>query len=207
MERYFLLMLFGIIFGSYKSVGREVGRDIREECRAVIAGHYFQLLNDVERTSSFVVTIKTKLTSLKQGLIVSRKQLKQMVQQRDQQGYNFEREQEVKNAKDHLALLLMRQASESILLEKYQKDLKKSLKSRKTFKDKFLKVFLIEHDKDIPGFNIRVLYRHSCHEFEFLCPLPKKQAQSLTQILGGETPTSCQRYAQVSPLKRPKDPD
>ena len=195
MSFFLILSLFGVSFAAFSQTSIEASeewtsdeekRDIREECRADIAGAYFELLNRVERDSAFVVALKARISTLKKGLISARQELGPKLKERDQSSFNLNLERSVDALQSHIKLLEKRMKSENDLLAKYAKTLKYALRDQKSFKSRMDSVFKVMDDQSNQGYKKKIVYRHSCHRFEFLCPLPKAQARVLENILENE---------------------
>lgn len=181
---------------------QDLNRDIREECRSKIAGYYFELLNQVESHSGFVVSLKGKISTIKIGLDGASDLLSKFKKVRDASGYDLELERKVRNQLDLVNLLKKRLSEDTAALKSYQQKLDFATKAEKRFKSKILHVFDIKKDERVAGYKMKILFKHSCHEFEFLCPLPKQQASMLRTMMGAETPESCRRYSLMIPISR-----
>ena len=180
-------------------------KDIRELCRMRIAGHYLKTVSSVERLAGYVVSLKTKLTTLEKSERENRGKLEKLRLLREKNLYDYDVERTYRSQKDLYDLLQKRITNDTKTLQKVQTSLKEAVQKRDTFKKKLLKVFTIKKNPDSKGYDIKVDYKHTCHEFDFLCPLPKNQALQLKKILAKKTPEPCLRYSQREPMQPPEE--
>lgn len=188
-----------------KQQQEEQNRDLREICRANLAGHYFALRNSSERNGAFVTNLKAKIARIQGGIAKTEAALAQELQRR-KEAYSFEVETRISQIQGQLTSLKGLAQTEQTLLAKCQTDLDQSLAEQVAFVARLTKVFKIEKDQEGVGYKERIVYLQDCHKFEFLCPLPKEQRGPLGEIMGEKNPESCRRYGQMEAPTRPKDP-
>ena len=181
--------------------------NIREQCRVEMAGMYIDTLNTEANSKLYIESGEIKQKELVEAKKLAERRLKKAIKKRDRTGYDLKTEREVLGIQEYLKLIDRTLADNSISLVRNKARYKNAIAEKTYLEGRLKTVFVMKEYPHNGGFRVKVEYQHKCGAYEYLCPLPPKFRRSLGSILtGGETPVSCERYSQISPIKRISSP-
>lgn len=199
-----LHIILGIVWGVWTSgaLAREedYGRDVREECRARLAGLFLSAHNDLKMVEDAAVSLEKKVDSLQKGEATASQQLQSARKETEKKDYDAARLEALDAAKYRLASIQEQSSQNKSLLGQAKKELSQKKQDVEKMRSTLLSLFTmtpVTVGKD-GGYTFDLQYRHKCSQFQTLCPLPLPQATSLSHLLPKELlPESCWKYSQI----------
>ncbi len=200
MRIFFLSML---VLLSTELFSSEYGQNIREICRIEASGYYINLYHQIQNSEASVQVWSQKLKKLAKVIKTTKNELSKMERLAAGQ---FDRllEERVVGLEHRLRVLKAEQDQGEATVALERKRLVKTKSKLRLFEAEIKNVFQL---KKLPVADSKLLtyrldYLHSCSKFQIICPLPSQQRQELKKIANRlEQGLSCQRYAQVLPVK------
>lgn len=177
----------------------EMGHDVRELCRIEVSGRFLQLRSDIEMLDGSLGKNKAMHKELSATLKQRSKDMEKYSgvgpgesSELDEKmiAWRFELDTLTSQVKDYAAHITA--------MEKEREENKQTLAA---FEKGLQGLFEYAKVRDLPegSYPIKLQYRHGCHEYQILCPLPKDQAERLRKLSALlKDPVSCQRYANLS---------
>ena len=189
--------------GMPSTVDKPIIPDLREECRAEIAGKYIDLLNSEMHHKSYIESLEAKNGSLIKARLEYIAKLQEIKTVLRKVGFSVQHEQVALGVREKIKLVDRILAEQKLAVVEYKSKYAGVMAARKDIEARLAKVFYMDRYPDNGGFLVKVEYQHRCKEYQFMCPLPRKHREALSQILaGGRTPQACVRYSQMIPIKR-----
>lgn len=192
----------------------EIGRDIREECRAQVAGIYLDYLSEMDSVAANLKFATQKMGSLHHLKGQIEKKIKETQQIIDKSDYNVSLNEQMISLNARMQLINEQIALNRNQLTTNHRVLKKLTEERDALKISMGNVFMVkkkalEHKNKREGdYSIDVSYKHQCKQFHFLCPLPPQQAKNLKDIFEliyklrpkEAKLIACKKYSQILPV-------
>lgn len=178
----------------------DYGRDVREECRARLAGLFLSAHNDLKMAEDATASLEEKAGSLKKGEATAEQQLQSARKETEKKDYDAARLESLEGAKFRLAAIREQASQNQHLLGQAKKELSQKKQDVEKMKVNLSTLFTmtpVTVGKD-GGYSFDLQYRHKCSQFQNLCPLPISQATSLSHLFPKEVlPESCWKYSQI----------
>ena len=182
----------------------DLGRDLREECRSAVAGRYIVTFSQDEAKSAYIKVLSQKIVSLEKGLVTYNNKITEARKKVIPNEFDLILETQINSYREHVKLIVRSLKENRQIMSREQKILGAIKRERKELETRLKKVFQLTFLGPNAQFKVKVDYHHQCGEYEFICPLPKKDRRNLLKVFPSP-PSSCAKYAQVEAIPRPED--
>lgn len=182
----------------------EYRTNVREACRQAVAGGYLKQYDEREKLRTYVRTVKEQVETTADAVKKARKAFEAAKAAAEKETFELALANKRDEASATLQTLEAQQRDYEDLKSEAEKTLAKATENEDALKKKIVKVFVFERVEDRPdgGYPIHLAYKSACPKFRHLCPLPREEAEKLTQIeVDGEAPDACVRYASLSKIR------
>lgn len=177
---------------------------MREACRQAVAGGYLKQYDEREKLRTYVRTVKEQVETTAAAVRKARKAHDAAKAAAEKHTFELALANKRDEALATLQTLEAQQRDYEDLQGEAEKTLAKATENEEALKKRIVKVFVFERVEDKPdgGYPIHLAYKSACPKFRHLCPLPREEAEKLTQIeVDGEAPEVCVRYASLSNIR------
>ncbi len=182
----------------------EYRTNIREACRQAVAGGYLKQYDEREKLRTYVKTLKEQVGATAAAAKKAKKAFEVAKAAAEKQTFELALAQKRDETTITLQTLETQQKDYEDLQAEAEKTLAKATENEAALKKRIVKVFVFERLEDRPdgGYPIHLAYKSACPKFRHLCPLPRGEAEKLTEIeVDGEVPDACVRYASLSKIR------
>lgn len=172
--------------------------NLREQCRKFVAGAYLTVYDQVEHNAQLSSHLRAKIVKLEKSLPTTEKELKTLQAKLARETFDLDLATERDAVQEKHKLIAENIVQSKAELEKAQKLYHSGRQEKEALQMALRKVFVIKKETHpgAVGYHLSVDFRVTCPKFQYLCMLPKDQAEILKDIMpDGSTPQSCKRYA------------
>ncbi len=206
MRLLHLVVFAGLIGFSPGASGRpsEYRTNMREACRQAVAGGYLKQYDEREKLRTYVRSLKEQVETTSAAVKKARKAFDAAKAAAEKQTFELALANKRDEALASLQTLEAQQKDYEDLKGEAEKTLAKATENEDALKKRIVKVFVFERVEDRPdgGYPIHLAYKSACPKYRHLCPLPRDEAEKLTEIeLDGQAPDVCVRYASLSKIR------
>lgn len=194
-------IIFGLSFLFLSVEAFSNASTLREQCRTAISGYYLNLYDTRVREENTIRDLKNKLELLDKAI----KEQKAILTKRKVDIKNGEYDLKKENAKvaaqNRYDLMLQTRQQNQELLKNAQKRYGQAKEDEKQAIHKIKKVFnIVKLENHVSGrYPFRIDYQSKCPKYRFMCPIPKKEALALLNIVDDDKAfESCRKYASYS---------
>ncbi len=182
----------------------EYRTNMREACRQAVAGGYLKQYDEREKLRTYVKSLKEQVEATATAAKKAKKAFEAAKAAAEKQTFELALAQKRDETAMTLQTLETQRKDYEDLQAEAEKTLAKATENEEALKKLIVKVFVFERLEDRPdgGYPIHLAYKSACPKFRHLCPLPREDAEKLTQIeVDGEAPDACVHYASLSKIR------
>ena len=195
------LCLVFLIFSSILYAD-EYRSDIRELCRAEVAGTLIRKKNKVDMLEQSISLWEQKLIQLEREEAKLEKRRKPLLIKAENEHFDLQLEEQITGVNNRLDVVVSQIRLGRSDVARNMPALEAAKKALKHFRSEIKPVFKIAKVKikQEGAYNFSVAYRYQCGAYQYICPLPKSHREGLVKVAELlSVKTHCERYAQVLP--------
>lgn len=181
----------------------EYQTNVREACRAAVAGGYLKAYDEREKLKTYGRGLRDQVGATAAAVKKAKRAFDAAKTAAERATFDLNLAEKRDETAATLQTFEAQLKDYQDLLSEAEQTLTKATEVEAQMKQRIAKVFVFERmeDKADGGYPIHLAYKAACPKFRHVCALPRGDAQNLLAIeLEGAPPEACVRYASLSKI-------